>query len=88
MSDLGRNGSPQFYVGYRPCGCCTAFMRTDIGTERQQRAELKRWVRSGYRIEIVSDLDAQPNFMDCPHEGSTADDIDALIELGRGGDDA
>ncbi len=76
----------QVYLGFKACGCCIAFMTPGVESERSERAELKRWVGRGYRIELIpkSAMYDQQNFMDCPHgNGSSVDDINALMARGR-----
>lgn len=82
--------SENAYVGFKGCGCAVAAMSAGVDSERAEKAELKRWVRQGYRIEVMDPATAraQQGFLGCIHKtaGYTptqADEIDDIVAGAR-----
>jgi|GEM_PF-4066371 len=80
------------YIGVKSCGCVTAAMVAGYGTKREETAELKRWMKSGCRVEITTVAEARKgkNFLNCPHEDGfvspdkVADEAERLVREVRG----
>jgi len=58
------------FIAVNPCGCVTAAMVVGYATKREERAELKRWMKSGRKVELTTVGEARKgqNFLSCPHE--------------------
>lgn len=67
------------YIGIAACGCVTFAMVAGVGSERSERADLKRVIRSGRRIEIVTAGEARERLtFDCQHS-THVEDVDAEV---------
>jgi hypothetical protein len=62
--------SDKAFIAVNPCGCVTAAMVVGYVTKREEKAELKRWMKSGRRVELTTVGEARQgqNFLSCPHE--------------------
>lgn len=75
------------YIGIERCGCVTFVSVAGIDSERQERAELKRVIKSGRRIEVTTVADARGRWTHCEHGGPEIEDetaeLDRLLSEGR-----
>lgn len=75
MSDSGKA-----YIGISPCGCVTAALVAGVLPAASEKADLKRWMRSGRKVEITTCGEARERLVfDCPHESGprTRQEIEA-----------
>lgn len=76
--------SDKAFIGIEACGCVTAAMTTGHASKREEQAELKRWMKTGRRVELTTVAEARKsqNFLDCPHQRapSAPDEINAAAE--------
>lgn len=67
---MSTQDSSKAYVGFKSCGCAVAAMIAGIESERSERAELRRWTKQGYHIQVMHPDEArqQPGFLGCVHK--------------------
>lgn len=62
-------GEEKAYIAVAACGCVTAAMVSGYESKRGETAELKRWMKSGRRVEITTPDDARERLtFNCEHD--------------------
>jgi hypothetical protein len=57
------------YIAISPCGCVTAAMVAGPLPARGERAELKKWMRGGRRVEVTTCGEAKRRLeWNCQHD--------------------
>jgi hypothetical protein len=68
------------YIGVKPCGCVTFAMVAGYDSKKAEDAELKRVIKSGRKIEVVTAEEARERMtFDCPHS-EHIEDVAAYID--------
>jgi hypothetical protein len=77
--------SDKAYIGIKSCGCITFAMVAGYDTKREERAELKRQIKAGLRIEVTTAGEARARdgfLLSCPHQPRIEDvgaEVDRLV---------